>query len=109
MQEAIRLPMRKEEMTDRMVRYWKKQGWYVIPTSDLSDSVSDFIILKDGMTVFVDIKYEGRKLYREKLKFKHEIEKHGGVYMYVGTPEEFKMCLAHIYGTQDYSKCYADR
>jgi len=96
--------MTEKELTKAMKSYWKKNGWYVIRNQQNIGShkgLSDFIVLKDGMAIFVELKGEKGKQSPDQKKFEKDIKDNGGLYMCIKSPDEFETYLTFVYGLQD--------
>lgn len=62
----------------------RMDGWYVIRHQQGLGShlgLSDLTAIKDGKTIYVEIKTPTGKLSDYQKTFQHEIELHGGVYI----------------------------
>ncbi len=67
--------------------------WYVMQIQNGpfgTHGVSDLIACKNGQVIFIEIKIPGGKLSNHQLKFKEEIESHGGKYIIVTEIEDLK-------------------
>ena len=78
----------------RQVRdYLRWQGWYVYRNHQSLGShkgLSDLTAIRDGKTVWIEIKKPIGKLSEHQVKFAEEIEAHGGKYLIVRKIEDLK-------------------
>lgn len=76
----------------RQVRdYLRWQGWYVYRNHQSLGShkgLSDLTAVRDGKTVWIEIKKPGGKLSEHQIKFGEEIETHGCKYLIVKNIED---------------------
>lgn len=77
----------KEKETDiqNQIRdYLRMKGWFVIRHQQSMGSLkglSDLSALKEGMTIYIEVKTSKGKQSEYQKQFQQEIESHGGVYI----------------------------
>lgn len=78
----------------RQVRdYLRWQGWYVYRNHQSLGShkgLSDLTAVRNGVTAWIEIKKPGGRISDYQLKFREEIEAHGGKYLIVTKIEDLK-------------------
>lgn len=93
-------PDLKESDILRQVRdFLKWNKWFVIRIQQGLGShkgVSDLIALKDGKTIFVEVKTRRGNLSEYQIKFKQDIENKGGLYYTVRSIDDIKEVIKSI-------------
>lgn len=77
----------------------KFYGWFVIRIQQglgCHKGISDLIAVKDGKTVFIEIKKPGGVLSEHQKKFRDDIETHGGKYIVAIDIEDVLAKLKHV-------------
>lgn len=73
----------------RQVLDWR--GWYVMRIQQglgCQKGISDLIAVKDGRTVFLEIKKPTGKQSKDQLEFEAEVKAHGGEYVVLRSADE---------------------
>ncbi len=81
--------MTKSKITESDVQrtikeYLQWHGWYVVKIHQSLGSVkgiADLYALKNGVHMWIEVKMPKGKLSEHQIKFKADIEAHGGVYI----------------------------
>ena len=84
--------MTDKELTQEMKKYWKSNGWLAIRTQQNVGShkgIADFVVMKDGRTVFVELKGEKGRQTKDQKKFENDMISHGSYYLCIKSVEEF--------------------
>ena len=66
-------------------------GWYIFPVLQglgAHRGISDFIAVKDGRVLFLEIKSPKGKMSDNQLEFERQIKEHGGNYFVIRKIEE---------------------
>jgi len=77
------------------------KGWYVMRIQQsigCHPGISDLIAVKRGMTIFVETKspkWRG-KLSKDQVKFKDNIETHGGLFLVIDSVDEMMKTIDEI-------------
>lgn len=84
--------MTEKEVVKELRRYWKQNGWYVIRNQQNIGShkgLADFLVIKNGLHVFVEAKGErGRQSDVQRI-FENDIKNFGGYYVVCKSAEDF--------------------
>lgn len=84
--------MIEKEAIKELKKYWKQNGWYAIRNQQNIGShkgLSDFVVIKDGKVVFVEVKGERGRQSDAQKKFEQDITKCGAYYCVCRTADEF--------------------
>mgnify|MGYP001285181183 CR=1 FL=1 len=88
--------MTEKELTKEMKKYWKNNGWLAIRNQQNIGShkgIADFIVIKDGITVFVELKGAKGKQTQDQKKFCEDVVNHGGYYCVCRSADEFVLYI----------------
>lgn len=91
--------MTEKEATKQIKKYWKQNGWYAIRNQQNIGShkgLSDFVVIKDGKVVFVEVKGERGRQSDAQKKFEQDITKHGACYCVCKSAEEFDAFIKSV-------------
>ena len=89
-------PLHKEKETDiqNQIRdYLRMKGWFVIRHQQSMGSLkglSDLSALKDGITIYIEVKTSKGYQSDYQKQFQQDIESHGGVYILARSIEDVK-------------------
>ncbi len=84
--------MTEKELVKELRKYWKREGWYVIRNQQNIGShkgLADFLVIKDGLHIFVEAKGEKGRQSPAQQQFESEIEKAGGEYVVCKSVDDF--------------------
>jgi hypothetical protein len=73
--------------------YFTMKGWFVIRHHQglgSNNGMSDLTAIKNGRTIYIETKAPGwrKKLSKVQLKFKTNIERHGGIFLVIDNIDE---------------------
>lgn len=92
--KKIIAPLQKEKETDiqNQIRdYLRMKGWFVIRHQQSMGSLkglSDLSALKDGITIYIEVKTSKGHQSQYQMQFQHDIESHGGIYILARSIED---------------------
>jgi len=92
--------MTEKELTKEMKKYWKNNGWLAIRNQQNIGShkgLADFIVLKDGMHIFVELKGEKGRQSPIQKDFQKNIEDNGGNYCLCKSIDDFENYVNLLY------------
>ena len=87
-------PLHREKETDiqNQIRdYLRMKGWFVIRHQQSMGSLkglSDLSALKDGITIYIEVKTSKGHQSQYQMQFQHDIEAHGGIYILARSIED---------------------
>jgi len=93
------LPMAKEKegvIQNRIRDFLRYNGWYVIRHQQSLGSLkglSDLSAIKNGVTIYVEVKTPRGHQSEYQKEFQEEIEAHGGIYILARSIEDVKKVL----------------
>jgi Holliday junction resolvase len=92
-----KLPVPKEADIQRACKEWLQyHGWFVFKVHQSLGSykgISDLIAIKNGRTIFVEIKTPKGRLSKQQEAFCEAIERHGGQYIVARGVEDLEAQL----------------
>ena len=80
--------MLERDVLKQVREYLKWNGWYVIRIQQglgCHRGISDLICIKDGRTIFLEVKAENGPLSAFQERFRDEVAAHGGHYLMVNS------------------------
>lgn len=90
--------MTEKELTKIMRKYWQQNGWLAIRNQQNIGShkgLADFIVIKGGKHVFVELKGDKGRQSEFQKKFQQEVEEHGGIYCLCRCIKDFETTIRH--------------
>jgi len=80
-------PITEADIKLELKRYLQAMGWFVFHVHQHGyrayKGISDYIIVKNGVTVYLEAKKPGGKQSPDQIKFEDDIVSHGGIYLCV--------------------------
>jgi len=81
----------EKTLQPKIIKHLKKEGWYVVKTIKLSvNGLPDIFAFKDGKTVMIEVKSEGKKPSKIQDFRIREVQEYGVKAFYCDTYQSFK-------------------
>jgi Holliday junction resolvase len=84
--------MKESDILKQVRDYLRWHGWYIYRNHQSLGShkgLSDLTAIRDGKTIWIEIKKPGGKPSDHQIKFAQEIESHGGIYLIITRIEDW--------------------
>lgn len=85
----------EQQIQGDIQEYLRYKGWFVFKIHQQGKycykGISDLIAVKNGVTIYVEVKNEKGKLRPEQLKFMEDIEQHGAKYLVARSIDDVKV------------------
>jgi hypothetical protein len=84
----------EQQIQTDIMEYLRWKGWFVFKIHQQGKycykGISDLIAVKDGVTIYVEVKNATGKLRPEQMKFMEDIERHGARYIVARSLDDVK-------------------
>lgn len=82
----------EQKIKKEIKQYLRLYGWFVFHIHSQSKyaypGISDLIAIKDGVTLFLEVKTDKGVLSSAQIEFRNNVESHGGKYFIVRSIED---------------------
>ena len=92
--------MLESDVKDQVREYMRRCKWFIFNIHQQGifchKGISDYIAVKNGRVLFIEVKKPGGKQSAYQLKFEEDIKDHGGEYILVDSLESLQSQIENI-------------
>ena len=92
--------MTEKQIQTDIQEYLRYSGWFCFKIHQQGKfcyrGITDLIAIKDGLTIYVEVKAEKAKLAADQMKFMDDVKDHGGVHIVARSIDDVRNVIKKV-------------